>query len=75
MFRKVLGASYEHSRYYVKFRLKFVHHVVHSTFPNEFPALDISGKLADSTFQVKEFVWFKNILALITKNNGISLNF
>ena len=32
LFRKVLGASYEHSRYYVKFRLKSVHHEFHSTF-------------------------------------------
>ena len=30
LFRKVLGASYKHSRYSVKFRLKSVHHEFYS---------------------------------------------
>ena len=45
------------------------------TFPTEFLVINVSGKLAPRPFQVKEFVWFKNILALIPKNNRISLNY
>ena len=58
LFRKVLGASYEHSRYYVKFRLKSVHSEFYNTFhiADLILVIYISGKLAPSTFQVKEFV-------------------
>ena len=54
-FRKVLGASFEHSRYSMKFRLKSVHHLYYSTYhiAAKFLVINIKGKFAPNTFQVK----------------------